>query len=170
MLVFQTIFRQTAVGSIVLCCAFAGCSGELEPEGMPKRHPTVIQFTQAGQPCDGASVRLHPETPNNWAVGGSTDASGTVELKTYGKYPGVPEGKYKIIISKNERETVGAAPASMYEVQQDEVYDLIDPVYSTPSGTPLSIEVKPGKNSFGPFDLGEKVRQKTVKPPGTPGM
>ena len=162
--VFQKVLRRFSVGPVILCCVFAGCGGEPEPEGMPKRHPAIILFTQAGEPCEGASVRLAPETQSNWSVGGSTDATGTVELKTYGKYPGVPEGKYKVVVSKIEREPVGSAPAAMYETQREEVYDLIDPIYSTPEETTLSIEVKPGKNSFGPFDLGEQIRQKIKKP------
>lgn len=164
MSVFHKFLLLFLLGLVCFCPAFSGCRGEAEPEGMPKRHPATIQLTQAGEPCEGASVRLIAESQNNWSVGGSTDATGTVTLQTYGKYPGAPEGKYKVVVTKIERE-IAADSGSMYDSKGETSYDLIDPVYSSPEGTPLEIEVKSGKNAFGPFDLGEKIRQK-VKPPG----
>ena len=160
----QPLIRKPLVGSVALCLLLAGCGGPPKPEGLPKLYSTTIQLTQAGDPCEEASVRLVPELQSNWPVGGSTDATGTVTLKTYGKYPGAPEGKYKVVVSKVERQPVGSASSSMYEVQKEVVYDLVNPIYSTPEGTPLEIEIRPGKNVFGPFDLGTRIHQKVKKP------
>jgi hypothetical protein len=87
-----------------------------------------------------------------------------VVLKTYGKYPGVPEGTYKIVISKYEREQIGTS-SSMYDSQGENTYDLIDPSYSSPSTTTLTVTVEAGKKSYDPIDLGKKIRQR-VKLPG----
>ena len=159
--------RLSTICLAACCLTFSGCGGEPKPDGMPKLHPTVIQLTQESTPVEGASVQLVSETDGRWPIGGSTDANGTVSLKTYGRYAGVPEGKYKVLVSKNERERVGSEPQSMYDSWAENVYNLVDPVYSVPETTPLEIEVKPGKNSLGPFDLGRKIRLPIQRPPGT---
>ena len=161
---FFKVSQLFPVCSIALALTFAGCGGEPKPAGMPPLHPATLVFTQEGEPIAGASVQLVSETDSRWPIGGSTDTAGTIALKTYGKYPGVPEGKYKVVVSKVEREQIGPAPQSMYEVQKENVFDLIDANYSIPEKTPLTIEVKPGKNSYEPFDLGKKIRQKVKKP------
>ena len=163
---YRKFLRLSTVGLVCGFLTFAGCGGEPKPDGMPKLHPTVIQLAQDGAPLEGASVQLLSETDGRWPIGGSTDANGAVSLSTYGKYPGVPEGKYKVVVSKVEREKFGPEPTSMYESQAENVYNLIDTVYSTAETTTLEVEVKAGKNSFGPFDLGMKIRQPVQRPPG----
>ena len=151
--------------SAVFCLVLAGCSGEPKPDGLPKLYPVSLSFTQEGEPVKDASVRLVAvsESQTNWSVGGSTNATGTAALKTYGKYPGVPEGKYKIVISKYEREQIGNA-ASMYDAHGENTYDLIDPSFSSPQTTSLTVDVEPGKKSYDPIDLGKKIRQPIKKP------
>jgi len=163
---FSKISRLILVCSLVFCLAFVGCGGEPRPDGFPPLHPTVIQFTQGGEPIEGASVQLVSETDGRWPVGGTTNASGSITLQTYGRYPGVPEGRYKVLVSKVERERIGPEPQSMFESVVENVYDLIDAVYSTPATTPLTVEVQSGRNSLGPFDLGERIRQ-PIRRPGT---
>jgi hypothetical protein len=149
---------------ILFSLGLFGCS-ENKPDGLPKLQPVTLRFTLDGQPCGGASVHLIPQDENPWAVGGSTDSSGTIVLKTHGKYSGVPVGKYKITVSKVEREDVGEAPKSMFDQQPEPVmYNLIDPVYSNPEKTSLEIEVIQGKKISESFDLGKKVRVKIEKP------
>jgi hypothetical protein len=150
---------------VLLGCVFGflGCA-DPKPDGLPNLQPVSLQFTQDGTPCEKASVNLSPQDGNRWAVGGSTDANGIVQLKTHGKYQGVPAGKYKIVVTKTERETVGPPPNSVFEQQQENIYDLIDPVYSNPEKTPLEIEIVAGKNQFQPFDLGKKIRELTKTP------
>ena len=160
------IVRLILVAPLVLCLVFIGCGGEPRPDGLPPLHPTVVQFTQGGEPIEGASVQLVSETDGRWPVGGATDASGSVTLQTYGRYPGVPEGRYKVLVLKTERERVGPEPQSMFEPRIENVYDLVDPIYSTPETTPLTVEVQSGRNSLGPFDLGERIRR-PARQPGT---
>ena len=165
MLLFSKISRLPLMCSVIFLIILSGCGGEPKPDGFPTLYPVSLQFMQEGKPCAEASVGLVPQDGSKWATGGSTDSNGIVTFKTHGKFPGVPEGKYKIVISKHEREESGPAPQSMYEAQKTlEVYDLIDPDYSIPEKTSLEIEIRPGKNSFDPFDLGKEIRQRVKKP------
>ncbi|MDR2641589.1 MAG: hypothetical protein LBC74_02220 [Planctomycetaceae bacterium] len=141
-----------------------GC-GENKPDGLPKLQPVTLRFTLDGQPCDSASVHLIPQENSPWVVGGSTDTTGTVVLKTHGKFSGVPIGKYKITVSKVEREDVGELPKNMYDPQPETVmYNSIDPDYSNPEKTSLEIDVIQGKKISESFDLGKKIRVKIEKP------
>ena len=151
-------------------CCFVGCSEE-KPEGLPPLQKVALQFNQEGTPCVGASVSLVPLDKSPWFVGGSTDANGSVQLKTHGKYVGVPVGKYRITISKTEkadtakRDTNERPPdmASMMTPVVDS-YHLIDPKYASRQSSPLEIEVVAGKNTFDPFNLGEPVHVRMKQP------
>ncbi|MDR0610625.1 MAG: hypothetical protein LBG58_10980 [Planctomycetaceae bacterium] len=148
---------------ILLSLGIFGC-GENRPDGLPKLYPVSLQFTQDGIPCNGASVHLVPLEEIVWAIGGSTDANGTVVFKTHGKFAGVPAGKYKVTVSKTEREEIGPTPQSIYESQEIVFYDLVEQVYSNPKMTPLEIEVVAGKKLSKSFELGKAIRVKMVKP------
>jgi hypothetical protein len=145
--------------AFVLC----GC-GEKKPDGLPRLQPASLQFTQDGAPCGGASVVLVPLGESPWIVGGFTNDSGVAELKTHRKYSGAPVGNYKIIVSKVEREIIGPAKTSMYDVEEGINYHLVDPIYSTTKETPLEVEIVKGKNVKS-FELGKQVKAK-VKGPG----
>jgi hypothetical protein len=141
-----------------------GC-GEKKPDGLPELQPVTLHFTQDGQPCADASVHLIPQDNSPWAVGGSTDSAGAVILKTHGKYIGAPAGKYKITVSKIERENIGEPPKDMLDLAQEvKMYNLIDPIYSDPAKTTFEIEVIRGKKTSESFDLGEKIRVEIAKP------
>ena len=126
---------------------------------MPNLYPVTLKFTQEGTPCVEALVSLTPESDGQWAVGGITDSGGNIVLHTHGRYPGVPAGKYKITVIKTETELTGPPPTEMGQSQASTTYNLIDPAYSAPSTSTLTLEVVAGKNSFPPFDLGKKVRE-----------
>ena len=160
------MLRLSLLCSIILCLTFAGCGGEPKPDGLPKLHPVTLTFTQGGEPCVESIVTLVPESDSPWGTGGITDASGNVAVRTHGKFLGAPAGKYKITISKTESGVAGPAPADMFTVQTIQTFNLIDPIYANSETTTLVIEVEEGKNSFPPFELGEKVRE----PVRLPGM
>lgn len=145
----------------VVFLGFSGCSEPL-PDGMPKLYPVTLEFQQKGTPISDASVRLVPQFNSQWAVGGSTDAKGRIQLKTHGKYPGVPAGKYKICVNKFENE--GELPVIGEDTPPMKHFNLIDTPYTLPNQTPLEIEVVEGTNTFEPFDLGEPVRIELKKP------
>jgi hypothetical protein len=162
----RSIRTQFAVVFCLFTCGLTGC-GEPKPDGLPKLQPVSLSFIQEGQPCENASVHLNPVDENPWAVGGTADSTGTVVFRTHGKYSGAPAGKYKVTVSKTDREEIGPPPKDMFDIQQETVmYDLVDPVYSNPATTPLEIEVEPGKHFSKTFDLGKKIRNKMKKPGG----
>jgi len=155
----------------VLAFWVAGCTGSDRPDGLPELHSVVLEFNQAGTPLATASVRLIPQdTSNTWASGGTTDASGKAVLRTHGKFDGVPAGKYKVCVTKQEMSELqdmmpgGDSPEPPASAAGKN-YDLVDPQYSSPSKTPLEIEVTAGSNSYEPFDLGEAVRTEKAGPP-----
>lgn len=159
------LLRKSVFCIIFLPFVLGGCRDD-RPAGMPKLLPVTLSFTQEGSPCEGASVRLISEETGGgkWSVGGATDAKGEVSLKTYGKFPGVPEGKYKIVVSKVERERLGTESDSMYDSRGEISYNLIDEAYGDANATDLRIEItKDGK--YDPIELGPKIREK-MKAPG----
>ena len=145
-------------------CFFAFGCGPKYPPGMPKLYPVKLTFTQEGKPLELASVMLYPEDSGmTWGVGGSTDNSGVVTLKTHGEFNGAPAGKYKVCVRKflmeGELPTL-ANPGAPPPVD----YELVDQQYKQPNTTPLTIEIKAGSNSFEPFDLGEAIKERVKKP------
>ncbi len=138
-----------------------GCS-EPRPDGMPPLYPVTLEFKQEGTPVSEASIRLIPQSTSQWAVGGSTDSNGKVQLKTHGKYTGAPEGKYKICVNKfvseGELPQIGKSTPPMVH------FNLVETQYTLPNQTPLEIEIVKGKNKFEPFDLGKAVRLEITPP------
>lgn len=145
-----------------------GCSSEPDrPANMPELHPVTLTVVQGGTPVDLASIRLIPDLHSSpWYSGGSTDESGVVEVRTHGKYLGVPEGTYRVTVTKIEMpETqTGSLSDINQSPKQDSTYDLVDPQFTNPTKTPLRLEVAPGTNAK-EFDLGAPVRIKRKGPP-----
>ncbi|MDR1493121.1 MAG: hypothetical protein LBT05_10415 [Planctomycetaceae bacterium] len=158
-------FLLTGLTVVLYSSFFVGCE-EPKPEGMPKLHPVTLTFQQEGKPLAEASIRLLPQFPCTWFSGGSTDANGHAKLVTHGKYNGIPAGKYKICVDKFYSE--GDLPSMDPNKPTKPMihYNLVETKYTLPDKTPLEIEVKEGKNSFEPFDLG-KVTKEQLKAPGT---
>ncbi|MDR1958393.1 MAG: hypothetical protein LBQ54_05040 [Planctomycetaceae bacterium] len=149
-------------GIVVFCALFAfGCSEPL-PDGMPPLYPVTLTFQQEGAPLEEASIRLIPQFPCEWISGGSTDAGGRVQLKTHGKYHGVPAGKYKICVNKFHSE--GELPTMDKPTKPMTHYNLVETQYTLPNQTPLEIEVIAGKNEFPPFDLGKVTQIELAAP------
>ncbi len=144
-----------------------GCNDN-RPKDLPKLNKVTLHFTQDGSPCAGASVSLVPLDSSPWIVGGTTDASGAVQLKTHGEFVGVPAGKYRIAINKTEKDAPkenagGGGMASMMTPVVDS-YHLIDTQFASRSKSPLEIEVVDGKNTFEPFELGPPIRVRMKQP------
>jgi hypothetical protein len=150
----------------LICVTFiVGCGGPQKPLGMPQLYQVNVTVIQDGKPLPDATVSLIAENPNNqWSTGGTTDVSGKLTLMTYGQFRGVPEGKYKVCISKQQivGEMDYSDPASPKGMQ--ELFELVDLTFQSESKTTLEMEVKPnGKNNF-TFDVGKSVKVKAVVP------
>lgn len=97
------ISKKQGVAATLVCALVAtvGCGGKPKPEGMPELIPATIVVTQDGAPLTDATVTLVDVDGNcKWAVGGKTDAKGRAALRTHGDYVGVPEGVFKVGVTK----------------------------------------------------------------------
>ena len=162
----QTMRRIFPFLIAVWICAFSGC-GEKRPDGMPKLYPTVLLVKEGGTPLPDVFVTFYNEDGSlpRWNIGGVTDANGILKLNTYGKYSGVPEGKFKVVLSKLGE--VPPAPefgayesadkyqeaVTQYErsLRDNPPKQLIPEEYTAVTSTPLIAEV-PGKKTI-EFDL-----------------
>jgi hypothetical protein len=142
-----------------------GCGGTTRPPGMPKLYPVTISVIQDDKPLADAVVTLIPEeVGNQWSSGGATDAKGQLKPMTYSQFPGVPEGKYKVCISKQELvgEMDFSDPASPRGNQQ--LFEVIDPVFKSKDTTTLEMEVSPKSKNNVSFDVGKSVKIKAAIP------
>jgi hypothetical protein len=108
---------------------------------------------------------LHSVDSGNtkWVIAGNTDAKGNVVLKTHGKFSGVPVGEYKIVVTKTEQvqnEQQTSNGKNKTPSQKIEIYYLINKIYTDVSTTPLTINIKNGKN-VQTFDVGKPIREKS---------
>ncbi|MDR2439500.1 MAG: carboxypeptidase-like regulatory domain-containing protein [Planctomycetaceae bacterium] len=164
------------IASIVL---IIGCQrGPSLPSDIPPLTVCKIIVTQNGEPVDGVSVSLLPVTKTeNWRTSGVTDANGTTVPFTNGLFEGVPQGKYKIVVSKTERESDKNIPPTPpmgtpdYEEWMKKyfgkknivtTYSLIEKQYISFSTTPHEIEVSGKKTIETTIDVGKKVREKLI--------
>jgi hypothetical protein len=136
------------------CCI--GCGGVKTPDGMPELFPCEIIVTQEGQPLADAIVTVQ-SVDSSWNATGGTDGNGKAVLFTQGKYPGVPAGKYKVIINK----TVAEKEPSTFEGKPATVeigYYFIEEKYRDAQTSPLEIEItSTGERSFH-LDAGKTVK------------
>lgn len=148
-----------------------GCSRDLRPKDLPELLPCTISLTQDNKALADCSVSLYPVDNNNkWSSGGVTNAQGILKIRTHGKFDGIPEGKYKVVLQKQitEGETgsepIDSTPQEM-EAYQERIkknppvtYDTIEPIFSDLEKTPLEINViKKSENKF-TLDAGKAVR------------
>jgi len=89
-------------------------------------------------------VILRSTSPDfKWNVSGKTDEKGVAAINTDGFYPGVPEGTYKVVVTKIvEKETSFVSP--------------VEKQYDSETTTPLEIEIT-AKNNDKTFELGQPV-------------
>ncbi|MDR1492822.1 MAG: hypothetical protein LBT05_08880 [Planctomycetaceae bacterium] len=136
---------------LLTALSFAGC-GQSLPKGMPPLYPCVITLTQEGVPLEGASVALIPEdTTLRFTFAGATASTGSVEMYSHGKHRGVPAGKYKLLVTKTDK-----------EIQNGKIWDvsLVDVQYANPDKSPLEVDIVKKKNKF-TFELGKAARIQT---------
>ena len=167
----KTALFQTMLLVFGFCgVGFIGC-GDGRPANVPKLHPVTLVFTLNDAPLADASVVLHSTDGDNsqWAVFGMTDAAGRVSLTTNGRYPGVPQGKYKVSVEKIVQSGPSVPQGS--ELPEDEeqrqkilrdihkkttTIRIVDEKYLDRQTTPLEYEVVVGNNERS-FDLGKSV-------------
>jgi len=118
------------------------------------------------------------DSANTWSSGGTTNESGVVQLRTHGRFVGVPQGEFKVTVTKHLTEgedpgpfPLGANPEEVAEYNRRlatnplKLFEVVDKPYWSAETTPISIHVEPkGSNQF-TLDVGASVR---LQPPGPP--
>ena len=124
---------------------FCGCGQKL-PDGMPRLHPCTITVTMNGKPLEKAKVTLFPEeggeNQGRWGCAGFTNSSGSVTMKTDGRYQGIPAGKYVVTVYRvdiEEREYQGYFEEQQLPPPKSTV--IVDLKYDDPEQSPLVLEV-----------------------------
>ena len=135
-------FQFLALGTALLL--FSGCGGDKgRPKDLPKLHPVSLTITQEDKPLEGAIVTVVSKTPTTYSTAsGTTDASGTAKLMTYG-FDGVPTGEYAVLVEKRvtegAKETTTQEGASMMVGGQ--VFQYVDPKFTKEKDTTLNLSV-----------------------------
>jgi hypothetical protein len=150
-------FKTFILFSITLI-SLSGC-GEKLPDGFPvKVYPTTVIVTKGNEKLANISVYFDLETPQNWNIGGITDANGVAVIRTTQsefQKNGVPEGTYKIRLSEetpimpdelsdNQYMALTPAERTSYEKKKDafiEANRKIPLKYTRRNNTPVSITV-----------------------------
>ncbi|MDR1491455.1 MAG: hypothetical protein LBT05_01845 [Planctomycetaceae bacterium] len=145
---------------VVTLATLIGCSRNKLPPDLPKLFPCKIIIQQESKPLAEANVFLAPENGSKWNAVGATDAQGLTTPWTQGLYAGVAEGKYKVVISKQELVNPAEIASSASEQKEGEtkVYNLVEEIYGETNKTPLSIEVSSSQKEF-TLDAGKPIRQ-----------
>ena len=149
-----------------------GCRGEKLPPDLPKLYPTSLVFVQESVPLEGANVILLPKDQNSrWSAAGVTDSSGKVEFFTEGRYRGVPEGEYQLIVSKvftEPSQYLGKErPADVDRQTWDGLiagerlnsYHLVDTTYGARRTSPLELSVGPKQPKDRQIDVGKAIKE-----------
>lgn len=160
----RNVYCFSVTLAVLISCLGCFQSGPKAPPGMPKLIPTTIILNQDGAPLAEASVTFYPDPMNDWSAGGSSDEQGRVEVFTGGQFKGLAAGKYKVTVSKTERDPLDFSgdPEKDYgayekAIAKQKSYRLVDPKYSELNTTPLVVNIEAGK-PVEPIDLGKAVR------------
>jgi len=128
--------------SFLSCVALIVGCGPKRPEGLPPLVSCVLTFQyEGGSPVADAMVSLVPENADlrQWSIAGTTNASGVATIFTHGDFAGAPAGTFRVVVRKTDVRPTGATDAEGYPVV--EIHSMIAAEFSSPSRTPLSLEV-----------------------------
>ncbi|GAB6166671.1 hypothetical protein JCM19992_26710 [Thermostilla marina] len=144
-----------------LAASLVGCnSGSSD---LPETFPVSIKITYKGQPVEGATVSLVPQTPDGKGASGITDSSGTATVRTFTQGEGALPGTYKVTVIKTQSTApeVTGENEEAYEEEMEsegdesafEPKDLLPAKYKSAETTDLECTVSAeGDNRF-EFDL-----------------
>ncbi|RMF92138.1 MAG: carboxypeptidase regulatory-like domain-containing protein [Planctomycetota bacterium] len=146
---------------ICLMTALVGCNRG--SSDLPETFPVSIKITYKGQPVEGATVSLIPQTPDGKGASGITDSSGTATVRTFTQGEGALPGTYKVTVVKTQSTApeVTAEDEEAYEEAMEtegeesafEPKDLLPVKYKSAETTDLECTVSAeGDNQF-EFDL-----------------
>ena len=154
-------FHFVSALGLSLFVLLSGCkTDDGRPKDLPKLYSCTITVIQDGQPLEGANVTFRAKDPTvKFATcSGTTDASGTAKIMTYG-FPGVPTGSYKVIVKKiisegGEPSTDASKISSGKKVSE---YSLVASEFTKEDTTTLEMEITTQKSEQ-TFDVGKSVK------------
>lgn len=151
-----SLFLKLAFAAILVVTALGGCARKT-PDGMPKLYPCSVTITQGDAPLADATVTLSSDSLQ-WAVSGTTDASGVAKIYTHGTYPGAPEGSYVVVVQKQiVEEPEAASQSASVVVSGGTAYNCVASEFGSKDTSSLKIDVK-GKTTA-TFDVGEPIHE-----------
>jgi hypothetical protein len=152
--------RSLKIFVVLTLATFLGCSRSKLPPDLPKLVPCQITIQQEGKPLAEANVFLSPADGSKWNATGATNAQGLTTPWTQGFYAGVAEGKYKVLVSKQEivNPPEVTSSASGQKEGETKVYNLVEEIYGEADKTPLTIEVSSSQKEL-TLDVGKAVHQ-----------
>jgi hypothetical protein len=148
---------------LIVALVVVGCSPNDKPSDLPPLYPCTIVVTQDGSPLAEAAIELVPISPAEakYRAASITGTDGKVSMTTYG-FPGVPAGKYKVVISKNIQDDLVYADnpsTGQKEIVSFKKYRTVEPKYSSAERSPYEIEINgKGKKAKHVFDIGKTVK------------
>jgi hypothetical protein len=137
-----TWFIPLLAGAVVL--GVASC----HRGGSAAVYPVTGNVFYKGKPAEGAQVTLVPLSDSGAQgprPGGQVKKNGAFRLSTYRSYDGAPPGRYAVTI-------VYRSPERKVD-DENTGPDLLKGRYGDPKTTPLTTEIRAGKNDLGLFNL-----------------
>ncbi len=114
--------RNWMIGLLLTAAVTLAPSGcKKAADNRPKRVPVTVTVTYRGAPVEGATVTLHPTSPDGKAAFGRTNAQGEAQLGTFDTSDGAIPGDYNVTVVKMEggdqaseaaSSEIGAMPAN----------------------------------------------------------
>jgi 5-hydroxyisourate hydrolase-like protein (transthyretin family) len=149
---------------LIVVLLFAGCGHSSRPADLPKLFPCTVTVTQDGKPLADAVVKLvtQAEDGAKYNPVAVTGEDGKIALSTYG-FPGVPVGKYKVVIVKNIDDDIvyRTDDAGEKVTVSYKTYRTIEKQFSDAKTTPYEMEVTTkSKNIDITCDVGKAVKEK----------
>jgi len=121
--------------SLLAAAAVCGCNRA----GYPDTTPVTGTVTYKGEPVEGATVQLTPNSPEGKPANARTDAQGKFKMKTFQDDDGAVPGKYGVTVSKVSHKGEGEGAAG----------DELPVKYKDPTTSGLTADVP----DSGPLDL-----------------
>jgi len=153
------ILRNARYAMLAVCAAAViGCGS-----GEAPRYPVTGTILLDGKPYPNATVQFVPD-PENAALGEAEDVTGSdggFRLTNLGR-PGLPVGKYRVIVTSKQSAEEEAAEAAKYEDEEQRRIALASLGIDITKQSKNSKE-KPGGEFEGEVVAGENILEFNVK-------
>jgi len=105
----SVVSAMLLLGGCVVIASLGCAEGPGIPADLPALTPCTITVTHNGEPVEGASVLMSPQS-GEYSAAGTTDSAGKAVMSTDGKYEGVVAGEFVATVTKLEKSDYVAPP------------------------------------------------------------